>query len=224
MHWAHVPDDREQRIIDLKAEALANLEEEEKAQRTYRPKSLTKRKPSPKPAPKPNAASTSSLPAQEIWDEEPRPHMTPNPTSRLIVVVEHCTAKRPHRSLKGRKEHYSELCAKFQEAFHAHFKDSWEGKTEFHINPHPSSNPHAFMETGKALRFLQYYSHLIHKRIVAGDMVVDLAEYPPQLQAYPRIGSFEVTYLLQDNGREVRRARRLWRAALALVPIRPARA
>ena len=55
-------------------------------------------------------------------------------------------------------------------------------------------------------------------------MVVDLAEYPPQLQAYPRIGSFEVTYLLQDNGREVRRARRLWRAALALLPIRPARA
>jgi hypothetical protein len=223
--WAEVPDEREQRMIDLKAEALANLEEEEKAQRTHRPKSLTKRKThKPALAPKPHAASTSSLPAQEIWDEEPRPHMTPSPTSRLIVVVEHCTAMRPHRSLKGRREHYSELCAKFKEAFHAHFKDSWEGKTEFHINPHPSSNPHSFMETGKALRFLQYYSRLIHKRIVAGEMVVDLAEYPPQLQAYPRIGSFEVTYLLQDNGREVRRARRLWRAALALVPIRPARA
>ena len=50
-------------------------------------------------------------------------------------------------------------------------------------------------------------------------MVVDLAEYPPQLQVYPRIGSFEVTYSLQDNGREVRRARRLRRAALALLPI-----
>ena len=75
------------------------------------------------------------------------------------------------------------------------------------------------METGKALRFLQYYSHLIHKRIQAGAMVVDLAEYPPQLQVYPRIGSFEVTYSLQDNGREVRRARRLRRAALALLPI-----
>ena len=220
MHWAHVPDEREQRMIDLKAEALANLEEEEKAQRLYRPKSLTKRKAS-KPTSEPNATSASSLPAQENWDEDPPPHMTPNPTSRLIVIVEHCTARRPHRSLKGKKEHYTELCAKLEEAFHAHFEDSWDGKTEFQINPHPRSSPHAFMETGKALRFLEHYSHLIHKRIQAGAMVVDLAEYPPQLQVYPRIGSFEVTYSLQDNGREVRRARRLRRAVLALLPIGP---
>ena len=54
VHWAHVPDEREQRMIDLKAEALANLEEEEKAQRLYRPKSLTKRKAN-KPTSEPNA-------------------------------------------------------------------------------------------------------------------------------------------------------------------------
>ena len=220
MLW-HVPDEREQRMIDLKAEALANLEEEEKAQRMYRPKSLTKKKNS-KPRPdEPNATSASSLLAQENWDEDPPPHQTPNPTSRLIVIVEHCTAARPHRSLNGKKEHYMELCAKFEEAFHAHFKDSWDGKTEFQINPHPRSNPHAFMQTGKALRFLQHYSHLIHQRIRAGAMVVDLAEYPPQLQLYPRIGSFEVTYSLQDNGREACRARRLRRVALALLPIGP---
>ena len=224
VHWSHVPDEREQRMIDLKAEALANLEEEEKVERrtnfVSKKHGLTKKNTS-KRISEPNATSASSLPAQENWDEEPPPHMTPNPTSRLVVIVEHCTARRPHRSLKGKKEHYTELCATLEEAFHAHFEDSWQGKTEFQVNPHPKSSPHSFMETGKALRFLQHYSHLIHKRIKAGAMVVDLAEYPPQLQVYPRIGSFEVTYSLQDNGREVRRARRLRRAALASPAHRP---
>lgn len=201
---------REQRLVELKAEALANLEEEEEAQQRagLKKHGLAKRLNASKPLSAPTAVSAS--PAQENWDKEDRPYMTPNPTSRLVVIVEHCTARRPHRSLKGSKEHYSELCSKLEQAFQEHFEEYWHGRTEFRINPHPKSSPHAFMETGKALRFLQHYSHLIHQRIQAGAMVVDLAEYPPQLQVYPRIGSFEVTYSLQDNGHEVCCARRVF--------------
>ena len=188
---------REQKIADLKAEALADLHASKSSspERKRRAKSKS-----------PDRHTQSAASLSYRWDEEDaRPNMAPKASMRLLVICEHCTAPRPTTNLKGTAEKYAETCAKLESAFHAQFEDDWEGLTDFQINPEPSSLPHAFMDVKKALRFLKGYPKKVHDRIAEGTQVVDLADYPPTLQTYPRIGAFEVTFSMRDGNLEVAR-------------------
>ena len=193
---------REDQLARLRAEALASLEVEERAERAGSPKraargSLYKLKAARQ------AASSSSL--AETWEESDRPHIAPKPAHQLVVIVEHCTAPRPFRSLKGSKEKYAEVCGKLEQHFQQQFEDAWQGRTAFQTNTHPRSKPDLFMEEKKAIRFLEDFSYHVHQHIKAGTKVLDLSAYPPQLQTYPRIGSLEVSYSLREEGEEVAR-------------------
>ena len=109
---------------------------------------------------------------------------------------------------------YEDACGTAEAAFRAVFTEAgWKPEQlDFVDNPKPEKSPYCFMPAAEAARYKGqlgsiegpfYLKELLGttpKAILAGKLVIDASQFPPQLLKYPRIGSFEVTYQLCDDG------------------------
>ena len=122
--------------------------------------------------------------------------------ARLVVVVEHCTAQRPSTNLKGSSEKYVAVCKKLETAFVDAFNGEWD--IDFQVNPPPSVVPgEKFMNADDACAYLRNFSWHTHRDLLLGKQVVDVSTYPPRLHPYPRVGAFEVSYVVIDGDDQV---------------------
>ena len=130
------------------------------------------------------------------------PRVSPKDTHRLVVVVEHCTAQRPSTNLKGSSEKYVAVCKKLEAAFVEAFDGEWD--IDFQVNPPPSVVPgEKFMNADDACAYLRNFSWHTHRDLLLGKQVVDVSTYPPRLHPYPRVGAFEVSYVVIDGDDQV---------------------
>lgn len=141
----------------------------------------------------------------------------PNEDHKLVLYVERCTAPRPTTSLKGSLQRYEEACASLEYAFLEQFSDgAWsQEQLDFSPNPPPDKSPFTYLPAAEAAQYqgrlgtlaaptyLQEMGATTHRALTEGRMIIDASIYPPQLVRYPRIGAFEVTYQLTDQGRPI---------------------